>query len=165
MTKILESGVNTPETCDIVTMMLQSNGGLSIKEVFEINIAYQQNFVLQMVANVFFFFAAGHETTASALSWLVYHLAINPTIQQKVYEEVNKSDNIHYSPEAMRELKYTSFVIKESMRLQPPITEFSIREAAEEVEFEGVHIPKGVSSNFCISNYIIFPKGEDWTGC
>jgi cytochrome P450 len=33
-------------------------------------------------------FLAGHETSASALSWTLYLLAIHPEIQQQAYEEV-----------------------------------------------------------------------------
>ena len=99
-----------------------------------------------MVSNVFIFFLAGHETTASALSWLLYHLAIYPEIQQKVRDEVERVLNGKpLTSEVMRELVYTSWVIKENMRVQPPVTEFATREAVQDTEFEGVSIPKGVS--------------------
>lgn len=45
----------------------------------------------------------------------------------------------------MRELPYTSHVIKENMRIQPPVTELATRECVQDTEFEGVVIPKGVS--------------------
>ena len=32
---------------------------------------------------------SGHDTTASAISWCLYHLAKHPDIQQKVFSEVN----------------------------------------------------------------------------
>ena len=35
------------------------------------------------------FIVAGHETTASALSYISYHLAIYPTIQEKVQLEID----------------------------------------------------------------------------
>ena len=35
-------------------------------------------------------FLAGHETTATALSWMFYHLAKNQEVQQKLKEEVDR---------------------------------------------------------------------------
>ncbi|MBP5977896.1 cytochrome P450 [Brasilonema sp. CT11] len=100
-----------------------------------------------MVSNVFIFFVAGHETTASALSWLLYHLAIHQDVQQKVRDEVTRVlQGKPLTSEMMRELSYTSCVIKENMRLQPPVTEPATRECVQDTEFEGVVIPKGVSS-------------------
>jgi cytochrome P450 len=99
-----------------------------------------------MVSNVFIFFLAGHETTASALSWLLYHLSTHPEIQQKVRDEVERVLNGRpLTSELMRELPYTSHVIKENMRIQPPVTELATRECVQDTEFEGVVIPKGVS--------------------
>ena len=36
------------------------------------------------------FFLAGYDTTANALSWLMYILACNPDIQEKVYDEIQE---------------------------------------------------------------------------
>ena len=36
------------------------------------------------------FFLAGYDTTANALSWLIYSLACNPEIQEKVYDEIQE---------------------------------------------------------------------------
>jgi cytochrome P450 len=111
-------------------MMLKSDAGLSLDE---------------MVSNVFIFFLAGHETTASALSWLLYHLSTHPEIQQKVRDEVERVLNGRpLTSELMRELPYTSHVIKENMRIQPPVTELATRECVQDTEFEGVVIPKGI---------------------
>ena len=34
------------------------------------------------------FFLAGYDTTANALCWLIYSLACNPDVQEKVYDEI-----------------------------------------------------------------------------
>ena len=36
------------------------------------------------------FLAAGYETTATTLSYVSYHLALNPDIQQKLREEIDE---------------------------------------------------------------------------
>ena len=43
----------------------------------------------EIVAHGVTFIIAGHETTASALSYISYHLAIYPTIQEKVQLEID----------------------------------------------------------------------------
>ena len=42
----------------------------------------------EIKAQAFLFFAAGYDTTANALCWLIYNLAWNPDIQEKVYDEI-----------------------------------------------------------------------------
>ena len=37
------------------------------------------------------FMVAGYDTTATTLCWLAYDLALNPEIQEKVFEEINTS--------------------------------------------------------------------------
>jgi cytochrome P450 family 26 subfamily A len=39
-------------------------------------------------------------------------------------------------------MKYTSWVIQETLRLQPPV-QAAFREALQEFEYEGFRIPKG----------------------
>jgi cytochrome P450 len=58
---------------------------------------------------------AGHETTATALFWSLYLLALDPATQDQVAAEVTNSslDNIE-------RLKFTRAVIDETMRLYPP---------------------------------------------
>ena len=61
---------------------------------------------------------AGHETTATALFWALYLLALDPKIQQDVASEVQgaTADGI---PD-IEKLKFTRAVIDETMRLYPP---------------------------------------------
>ncbi len=35
-------------------------------------------------------FVAGHETTATALTWMLYHLAVHQDIQLKLKQEVDR---------------------------------------------------------------------------
>ena len=44
----------------------------------------------EIAANVIGFFAAGYETTASLLNYTAYVLAMNPHIDQKLYEEIKR---------------------------------------------------------------------------
>jgi len=57
---------------------------------------------------------AGHETTATALFWSLYLLALDPATQDEVAAEVKSS------PLDVERLKFTRAVIDETMRLYPP---------------------------------------------
>ncbi|XP_057832796.2 carotene epsilon-monooxygenase, chloroplastic isoform X3 [Cryptomeria japonica] len=63
---------------------------------------------------------AGHETTGSVLTWTIYLLSQNPTSLKKAQEEVDRvlqGRNPQVSD--MKELKYLTRCINESMRLYP----------------------------------------------
>src|SRR4051812_38837029 len=59
---------------------------------------------------------AGHETTATALFWALYLLALDPATQEQLAAEVRA---VNGEP-AMEQLKFTRAVIDETMRLYPP---------------------------------------------
>jgi unspecific monooxygenase len=61
---------------------------------------------------------AGHETTATALFWSLYLLALDPAVQDQVAAEA-KAAGISGTPEVER-LKFTRAVIDETLRLYPP---------------------------------------------
>jgi cytochrome P450 len=67
------------------------------------------------------FLFAGHDTTASALAWIIYYLALFQDIQQKVKQEVDGlliDDSAMPTYEQVREnITYTNAVIKEVLRL------------------------------------------------
>ncbi|KAK0475213.1 cytochrome P450 [Armillaria novae-zelandiae] len=60
------------------------------------------------------FLLAGHETTATTLSWLLYELAAHPEHQSMIREEVKHSYHDDYDS-----LPFLNAVIKESLRLHP----------------------------------------------
>ncbi len=91
-------------------------------------------------------FVAGHETTATALTWLFYHLATNKHVQEKVVEEVQRVLNGQpIKPDSLKELPFMNNVIKENMRMQPPVLMMGTRVAEKDIEYDGKIIPKGVS--------------------
>jgi cytochrome P450 len=60
---------------------------------------------------------AGHETTAVALFWSLYLLALAPEVQERVAEEASGMALDQPAPER---LSYTRAVLDEAMRLYPP---------------------------------------------
>jgi len=69
------------------------------------------------------FFLAGHETTASVLTWAFYILAARPDIAARLRQET--TDVFGDGPvdfEGTKKLLFTRSVFRETLRLYPPIT-------------------------------------------
>lgn len=74
----------------------------------------------EMVDQVAIFFLAGHETSASALAWGLYLLALYPDIQQQVADEgAGLGDAPKFSD--LSKLRLTRDVFREVLRLYPPV--------------------------------------------
>jgi cytochrome P450 len=87
-------------------------------------------------------FAAGHETTAIALTWTWYALSQNPEVEAKLHEELDQVlGGRAPRPEDYPQLQYTRRVFAESMRMFPPAYMMG-REAVRETELGGYKIPK-----------------------
>lgn len=96
-------------------------------------------------------FGAGHETTATTLTWVWYLLAIHPEIEAKLHTELDSVLQGHRpAMDDLPRLPYTSQVIKEAMRLYPPAFATS-RENSDETEIGGITFPKG--TQFLINIY------------
>lgn len=75
----------------------------------------------QIAQNLLTFAAAGHETTAKALTWTLYLLARSPDWQQRLREEVAiVAGNASIDSQHIDALQLTRQVLKEAMRLYPP---------------------------------------------
>jgi cytochrome P450 len=86
---------------------------------------------------------AGHETTANALSWTLMLLAQHPEIRAKLAAELQQVLQGRLpSIEDLGKLPYTNQVVKESMRLYPPVAIFG-REAARDTIIGDYEIPQG----------------------
>lgn len=89
-------------------------------------------------------FAAGHETTAQALTWLFYLLSENPDQEALFHTELDEIlDGRLPTFEDMRALERSRMIFDETLRLFPPA--FSISRTAEEDDRLGgeLHVPKG----------------------
>jgi cytochrome P450 family 3 subfamily A len=45
----------------------------------------------EIVSNALIFFLAGYETTATAMSWVFYNLALNENVQDALFEEIEQN--------------------------------------------------------------------------
>jgi cytochrome P450 len=88
-------------------------------------------------------FLAGHETTAVALSFCFYLLAQNPQAEASLHAELDdvlqgQLPTVAHLPR----LRYTEWVVREAMRLYPPVPSIG-REAVADCEVRGYSIRKG----------------------
>ncbi|MEO9781093.1 MAG: cytochrome P450 [Sedimentitalea sp.] len=94
----------------------------------------------EMVDQVAIFFLAGHETSASALAWALYLLAISPDWQDRVAAEAQDWGEGTFSQ--MSWLRLSRDVFREALRLYPPVP-MMVREAQCTEQFRNREVPKG----------------------
>lgn len=88
-------------------------------------------------------FLAGHETTASTLSWTWMLLAQHPRVEEKLHAELASVLNGRTpSLDDIPQLTYTGHILSESMRLYPPAWAMA-RLAVEDHELAGYPVRKG----------------------
>jgi len=88
---------------------------------------------------------AGHETAAVSLSWTWNLLAQNPEVEQKLCAELRQVLNGRSPrPSDLAELRSTERVVKEAMRLYPPVWAL-VRNPIKDCEIGGYRVPAGAS--------------------
>ncbi|EAH6173727.1 cytochrome P450 [Campylobacter jejuni] len=115
----------------------------------------------EILDQVAMLFLAGHETTASSLTWTLYLLSLYPKEQEKAYEEITQvlqGGAIEISH--LRQFKYLINIFKESLRLYPPVGFFA-REAKKDTQVRDKLIKKG--SGVVIAPWLIHRHEEFWT--
>ncbi|MEM7611326.1 MAG: cytochrome P450 [Pseudomonadota bacterium] len=97
----------------------------------------------ELIDQIGVFFLAGHETTASVLTWVFFILAMRPDLADMIRAEVDEvvgDDDVRF--EHVKQLAITRSVFREALRLYPPIT-FIPRVAAEATVIGGVKVKRG----------------------
>ncbi|APX11400.1 cytochrome [Tateyamaria omphalii] len=94
----------------------------------------------EMVDQVAIFFLAGHETSASALAWALYLMALYPEWQDKVAEEAEALRDCDFA--VMSQLPVTRDVFRETLRLYPPVP-MMVREATCPERFRDRDVRRG----------------------
>jgi cytochrome P450 len=86
---------------------------------------------------------AGHETTANTLTWTLYLLSQHRSVEARLHAELD--DRLAGRAPTLEDLEHlpvTAQVIKESMRLYPPVYMVA-RRAREDTEVGGYPVPRG----------------------
>jgi cytochrome P450 len=97
----------------------------------------------ELIDQIGVFFLAGHETTASVLTWVFFILSVRPDIAARVRDEIDAvvgNGPVGFSN--VKQLGYVRNVFREALRLYPPIT-FIPRVAAEKTRIGRYNVKKG----------------------
>ncbi|KAL2351287.1 cytochrome P450 [Cryomyces antarcticus] len=103
-----------------------------------------------LVNQLMTFLAAGHETTASSMSWAIYCLCQHPDVQRRLREEVRShlpsitSPTTSITAADIDALPYLSAVCNEVLRLWSPVP-MTLRVAAADATILGQFIPAGTT--------------------
>ncbi|XP_058831123.1 probable cytochrome P450 9f2 [Topomyia yanbarensis] len=77
----------------------------------------------EFIAQCLIFFLAGFDTVSTGMMFLAYELALNPYIQEKLYEEIAKTDQLldgkSVTYDTIQSMKYMDMVVSESLRMWP----------------------------------------------
>ncbi|GAA2804188.1 hypothetical protein GCM10010441_31240 [Kitasatospora paracochleata] len=110
---------------------------------------------------VLVFLLAGHETTATSLTFALHLLGLHPKEQERAREEVDRvlAGGRRPTAEDYNALPYTTQVLKEAMRLFPAAPAIGRRSVAETV-IGGVTVPAG--SDVLVSPYVTHRHPAHW---
>ncbi|WP_298848434.1 cytochrome P450 [uncultured Ruegeria sp.] len=111
----------------------------------------------EMVDQVAIFFLAGHETSASALAWTLYLMALYPEWQQKVAEEAVVLGDPSFA--TVSKLRISRDVFREALRLYPPVP-MMVRETTCPERFRNRDVPVG--SQVVISPWHLHRQERLW---
>ncbi|XP_065862579.1 cytochrome P450 71D445-like [Euphorbia lathyris] len=89
-------------------------------------------------------FAAGTETSSTTIDWAMSELMKTPKAMEKAQEEVRRIFDTQGDVDESRldELNYLKLVIKETLRLHPPLALLLPRECREKCSIYGYEIPE-----------------------
>ena len=88
------------------------------------------------------FMLAGHDTTATALTYALWALGHHPDVQDRVAAEVAEIGDRELTPEDVPRLEYTVQVFHEALRLCPPAAGVG-RLAVRDIAVDGYRVQKG----------------------
>ncbi|KAG2074169.1 cytochrome P450 [Suillus decipiens] len=159
---------------DIISILVQSN----LEEDARAQLSERE--ILSQIATLL---VAGHDTTASTLTWLLYELSKHPEDQQRIRDEIKAAkanaeargeDDL--LPIDFNNMDFTNAIIKEGLRLHP-IVPTLIREAesddiiplSQPIETKSgktineipVSKGQGISASICTYNRLRSVWGED----
>lgn len=115
------------------------------------------------------FMFAGHDTTATGISWALFLIGHYPEKQQLIHDELDLifgDDRDRYvTPEDLKQMKYLECALKESQRIYPSVP-FVSRNCTEPFTVGGVTLPKNsvvqIATYFLHRDPKVFPKPEEF---
>lgn len=102
----------------------------------------------EIIGHSAIFLIAGHETSSNALAWTFFLLSQHPQVMKTLRLELEeKWVGETLALDTLKQLPYLDAVVKESMRILPPVP-MSARYVAAPVELGGYQLPVGTEVGF-----------------
>uniref|UniRef100_A0A8C5WRK3 unspecific monooxygenase n=1 Tax=Laticauda laticaudata TaxID=8630 RepID=A0A8C5WRK3_LATLA len=146
---------------DFFQLMIDSQNSLTSHEVNGVNHTYKGLTDSEILSQAIIFIFAGYETVSSALSYLMYELAIQPDIQQKLQKEIEEvlPNQASITYEALMQIEYLDMVLNETLRMYPGVSRLQ-RMCKNTIKLNGITIPKGMG--IAIPPVILHFNPEYW---
>ena len=93
---------------------------------------------------------AGHDTSSCSLRNILFLIAVHPKVQETLHAEIDAlsgAEKSYVTPDVMNGLTYLDAVIKESLRIMPPVSLIG-REIVSELSVGGFVLPVGCNVFF-----------------
>ncbi|XP_049985680.1 cytochrome P450 3A31-like isoform X4 [Alexandromys fortis] len=99
---------------------------------------------MEITAQAITFIIGGYDTTSNTLAFALHALAAHPDIQKKLQEEIDVAlpNKAPPSYDTVMEMEYLDMVLNETLRVYPVGLRLE-RVCKQDVEIDGVHVPKG----------------------
>ncbi|KAL2933106.1 Cytochrome P450 71A25 [Bienertia sinuspersici] len=138
---------------DFVDVLLEAQGENS------------QEFIIDRVsikAIILDMFVAGTDTSYTGLEWAMSELLRHPKVMKQLQEEVRRitQGRISVIEDELEQMKYLKAVIKETLRLHPPVPLLVSRESSKDVEIYGYNI--AAKTQVIINAWAIQRDPEFW---
>lgn len=138
---------------DVLSSLLQASGGNGAQLSDD-----------ELIGELTIVFTASHETTSKTLTWTLFLLSQHPRLARAVADEIAEiTSGDPPNPEQLARMTMLDRVIKESMRILPPVA-FNVRRTSREADVLGYALPEGATTVF--SHYVthhlpeIYPEPE-----
>ncbi|WP_026734343.1 cytochrome P450 [Fischerella sp. PCC 9605] len=97
----------------------------------------------EIIDQALFLLFAGHETTATLISWVLFELGSHPEWRDRLREELDRVvGDAPLQVEHLKQLPQMTNVLKEAERLYPPVYGIP-RGVVKDIEYAGYRIPAG----------------------
>ncbi|XP_058102001.1 cytochrome P450 71A1-like [Magnolia sinica] len=138
---------------DFVDVLLQ------IRKDCTTGITLTQDHIKALVMDMF---AAGTDTTYAILEWAMAELLTHPKVMKKVQEEVRERARGHsmIAEDDLVHMKYLKSVVKEALRLHPPLPLLVPRESMKDVKIQGYDIP--AKTRVIVNAWTIGRDSKSW---
>ncbi|KAI8435423.1 hypothetical protein MSG28_003730 [Choristoneura fumiferana] len=113
-----------------------------------------------MAAQAFVFYAAGYETSATTMAFLLHELALNPRVQDRVAHEIHDvllQHDHRVTIDCLKDMVYLERVFHETLRMYPVVDPIP-RQALERCDLPGVAVERGMGLLVSVSGIHYDPK-------